>query len=115
MLNIIRSLPLLVFTVAILCGCRPSVEMGILGSWDAPAIDASNRITFNPDHTFDGVSDGMAGALPLKGTWSISGNQLLIAYEGKKPISATITKITSDEMTLEDAEGNRPFPWKRVR
>lgn len=113
--NAVRSLALSVLAVAVLFGCRQSTETKILGSWDAPGIDASNRITFNADHTFEGIGNGLGGAHPFKGTWRVNGNQLVIQYEGKEAISETIMTLTRDEMTFMDANGNRPFPFKRVR
>jgi hypothetical protein len=113
MLNIIRSLFFAVFAVSVLVGCRQSAEAKVLGSWDASAIDASNRITFNPDHTFEGSSSGMGGTLPFKGSWRIKGDQLLIRYDGKEPISSTMVAITSDEIRFKDTEGS--FTWKRIR
>jgi hypothetical protein len=113
MLTITRSLALSVFAVTVLIGCRQSTEAKLLGSWDAPAIDASNRITLNPDHTFEGSSSGMGGTLTFKGSWRINGDQLVIQYDGKEPISETIAEITSDEIRFKDAEGD--FTWKRIR
>ena len=115
MLNIARSMALSVFAAILLLGCGQSTETKILGSWDAPAIDASNRITFNADHTFVGTGNGLAGDVSFRGTWQVNGNQLVIQYEGQKALSETIMTLTHDEMTFMDADGNRPFPWKRVR
>jgi hypothetical protein len=115
MLNIARSVTISVFAVTLLLGCRQSTETKILGSWNAPGIDASTRITFNADHTFGGIGEGLGGAHPFKGTWQVNGNQLVIQYEGQEAISETIMTLTHDEMTFMDADGNRPFPWKRVR
>ena len=115
MLKLAQSVAICAFVAAFLAGCQPAVEERLIGSWDAPAIDASNRITFNADHTFEGRSDGMAGVLPFRGSWRVDDGHLIMQYDGQAPISGTITSITLDEMTLEDAQGHRPFPWKRVR
>jgi Lipocalin-like domain len=113
MLNTTR-LALAIFATTLLFGCRPSMESKVLGSWDAPAIDASNRITFHPDHTFQCVNNGMGGTLTLNGNWRIEGDQLMIRYDdGKTPTSETIVEITSEEMKFRDAEGS--FTWKRIR
>ena len=58
----------------------------------------------------------MGGIITFRGTWHLAGDQLAIRYDGEEnPISQTVTKITSDEMILEDGQGKKAFPWKRIR
>jgi hypothetical protein len=115
MLNVTRILALCVFLMTALLGCRASTEAKLLGSWDAPAIDASSQITLDPDHTFEAVSSGMGSTFRIRGAWHVHGDQLVIQDEGREPVSQTIVDITSNELRLKDARGNEAFAWKRIR
>jgi hypothetical protein len=104
---------LLLSLIAVLCltGCQRSTETKLIGTWDIHVKDATDRVTYKPDHI---CFTSMAGVTTLAGQWRVKGNQLIATYKNQE-VKATIVKITGDELKLKFAGKDTVYTWTRVK
>lgn len=87
-----------------------------MGEWDAPAIDATTRITFRSDHTSVVSTTGL-GDHTFTGTarWRVDGDYLVVTTDDHHvERRAKIVQVAAEKLRLREPDG-KILTYTRVK
>ena len=82
-----RILAVSICSVAVLAGCKQSIESSLVGAWRMRSVDDAGQIDYGKDHTFTWrewpvTNTDQPALLFDTGEWRLHGNKLIMDFKG---------------------------------